>query len=116
MIAAPPGTPQTLAPEVVLRAAERLRNGAEREVAELLLKCEFRAGRGEECATRRGVFFLPLSLTIYAPADLIGRIKNPEILGRIRHALDAALCPPAFLAEVVLLPAAEMKGPTRASA
>jgi hypothetical protein len=97
MIAAAPGSPLPLTSEVVDGALRVLEN--EPEVARALSECELYGKRGV-ASEHANSLFLPLEISILAPATLLEKLRQPEFSGRIRQAIDSALMPPAVVSEL----------------
>jgi hypothetical protein len=103
MIAAAPGSPLPLATEVVDRALRSLES--EPEVARALSACSLFGRRGGAVSAHMdSSLFLPLEISVVAPASLLETLRQPEFHGRIKQALDLALVSPAVVSRLTVCP------------
>jgi hypothetical protein len=88
--------------DVYESALDRLVSSHESEAAELLARCAL------EIIPTGGVYPLceelqPVKAIVAGPVDAISKLElSPEIRGRVRQALDAALGPTLYLTQMVV--------------
>ncbi|MGD0167312.1 MAG: hypothetical protein ABSC51_08490 [Gaiellaceae bacterium] len=73
-------------------------------MARALSECELYGRRDGTAGGRMSSLFLPLEISVFAPAPLLEKLREPEFSGRIRQAIDSALVAPAVVSELTVRP------------